>query len=317
MKKGHEVLNVDGIDIEVSNRARLIFPDDGITKGDLIGYYERIAETILPYLRDRLLTMVRYPSGIGEEGFFQKDVDGRVPEWVGRAEVEKERGRITHVVCNSKSTLVYLANLACISMHVTLSRTDRLHNPDQLIFDLDPPEGPEGIEGKGFAPVRKAAQRLRAFLSGLGLESFPKTTGSSGLHVMTPLDRGADFDAVRAFARSVARRLAEIYPDGLTVEQRREKRAGRVYVDVLRNAYGQTAVSAYSVRARPGAPVSCPLYWEELDNRRLDSRKYNLRNVFRRLADTGDAWECAKDKAFSIKEAQSRLKEILEEKGTG
>lgn len=310
MKKGHEVLRVEGIDIEVSNRAKVIFPDDGITKGDLIDYYERIADTILPYLRDRLLTMVRYPSGIKEEGFFQKDVEGRVPEWVDRAQVEKENGRITHVICNNRATLVYLANLACISTHVTLSRIDRLHNPDQMIFDLDPPDG-------NFAAVRKASKRLRAFLNGLGLDAFLKTTGSSGLHVMVPLDRSADFAAVRAFARSVSHRLADMYPGEITVEQRKEKRAGRVYLDVLRNAYGQTAVSAYSVRARPGAPVSAPIRWEELENRKLDSRRYNIRNVFRRLAAGGDPWAAVKAQVFSIKGPQAALDEILEEKKTG
>jgi len=310
VKKGHEVHNVDGIDIEVSNRAKLLFPKDGITKGDLIEYYENIAETILPYLRDRLLTMVRYPSGIGQEGFFQKDVDGRVPEWVGRAEVEKEGGRITHVVCNSRPTLVYLANLACISMHVSLSRIDRIHNPDQMIFDLDPPDG-------DFSPVRKAASKLRVFLGEIGLEAFLKTTGSNGLHVMVPLDRSADFNTIRAFARSITQVLAEMYPDELTVEQRKEKRAGRVYLDVLRNAYGQTAVSAYSVRARPGAPVSAPIHWEELENRGMDSRRYNIRNIFRRLAERGDAWSSLKNKSYSIKAPQMRLNEILEKKGKG
>lgn len=306
MKKGHEILNVDDIDIEVSNRAKLIFPEDGITKGDLIEYYERISETILPYLRERLLTMVRYPSGIGEEGFFQKDVDGRVPDWVDRARVEKESGSITHVVCNNKATLVYLANLACVSTHVTLSRIDRLHNPDQMVFDLDPADS-------DFSPVRKAAKKLKAFLGDIGLEAFLKTTGSKGLHVMVPLDRSADFDNVRAFARSVSHRLAEMYPEELTVEQRKDKRAGRVYLDVLRNAYGQTAVSAYSVRARPGAPVSTPIHWEELGNRGLDSRKYNIRNIFRRLAQTGDAWAPVKAKAFSINGPKARLNEILGE----
>ncbi len=310
MKKGHEILNVDGIEIEVSNRAKPIFPQDGITKGDLIDYYGKVSETILPYLRDRLLTMVRYPSGIGGEGFFQKDVDGRIPDWVDRARVEKESGRITHIVCNNKATLVYLANLACISTHVTLSRIDRLHNPDQMIFDLDPPDS-------DFSPVRKAAKKLRDFLGGIGLECFLKTTGSNGLHVMVPLDRSADFDTVRAFARSVSRRLAEMHPGELTVEQRKDKRAGRVYLDVLRNAYGQTAVSAYSVRARPGAPVSTPIHWEELENRRLDSRKYNIRNIFRRLAQIGDPWASLKNKAFRMEESQTRLNEILEEKRAG
>jgi bifunctional non-homologous end joining protein LigD len=172
-----------------------------------------------------------------------------------------------------------------------------------MIFDIDPADGE-------FSPVRTAARKLRAFLNDLGLEAFLKTTGSKGLHVMVPLDRSADFEMVRAFARSVANRLAEIYPQELTVEQRKDKRTGRVYLDVLRNAYGQTAVSAYSVRARPGAPVSTPLHWEELENRRMDSRRFNIWNIFRRLAQSGDPWAAIKQEAFSIKEPQKQLNEI-------
>ena len=216
MKKGHELLRVNGVEIEVSNRDKLIFPDDGITKGDLIAYYEKVSPIILPCLRDRLLTMERYPAGIKEEGFFQKDIADYFPPWVDRARVEKEDGSLTHVVCNNTATLVYLANLASISAHVTLSRIDRLHNPDQMIFDLDPSEG-------SFNAVRSAARQLRALLAEIGLEAFVKTTGSSGLHVLVPLDRSSDFETVRAFARAVAAHLVQKFPRELTVEQRKGK----------------------------------------------------------------------------------------------
>ena len=304
MKKGHEILEVDGIEIEVSNRDKLIFPYDGITKGDLIAYYEKISPVILPYLKNRLLTMVRYPAGILEEGFFQKDIAGYFPDWIDRARVEKQNGSVTHVVCNNTATLVYIANLACISTHVTLSRIDSLHHPDQLIFDLD-------LDGGDFGLIRSAAIKLRALLAEIGLEAFLKTTGSSGLHVLVPLDRSSDFEAVRTFARSVAVRLSEKFPRELTVEQRKEKRAGRVYLDVMRNSYGQTAASAYSVRARPGAPVSAPIDWEELDDGKLDSRRFNIRNIFGRLENRGDPWEAARDVKFSLENPRVRLAEII------
>lgn len=300
MKKGHELLSVDGVEVEVSNRDKLIFPDDGITKGDLIAYYEKVSPIMLPYLRDRLLTMQRYPAGIKEEGFFHKDISDYFPAWIDRATVEKEGGSITHVVCNNPATLVYLANLASISAHVTLSRVDRLHNPDQMIFDLDPSDG-------SFNAVRSAAKQLRAFLAEVGLEAFVKTTGSSGLHILVPLDRSSDFETVRAFARSAALHLAKKFPRELTVEQRKGKRAGRVYLDVMRNAYGQTAVSAYSVRARPGAPIATPIDWEEIDDMRLDSRSFNMGNIFRRLEARGDPWVAARDIKFSLAKPRKRL----------
>lgn len=303
MKKGHEVLRVGGIEVEVSNRDKLMFPADGITKGDLIAYYERVAPVILPYLRDRPLTMVRYPSGISEEGFFQKDIPDYFPEWVGRAEIRKENGTITQVVCGNAATLVYLANLACISTHVGLSRIDRLQNPDELIFDLDPADGE-------FPPVRKAAVKLRELLAETGLEAFIKTTGSHGVHVLIALDRSADFEQVRSFARLAALHLSRANPKEITIEQRKEKRAGRVYIDTLRNAYGQTAVSAYSVRARPGAPVSAPVEWEEIGAKGFDSRKFNIRNIYRRLDKKGDPWQKAFHSAFSLRGASARLSEI-------
>src|SRR5918994_4955089 len=194
--------------VEVSNPGKVLYPDDGITKGDLVDYYRRVAEFMLPHLRDRPVAMERYPDGIDGQRIFQKDVPDYFPDWVDRTKVEKQGGSLQQVVCQDPATLVYLANQACITPHVFLSRADRLDHPDQLIFDLDP-------EGD-FEDARVAALWLRSLLEELELPSFAKTTGGKGIHLTVPLDRRADFDTVRGFARDVAEELARRHPDRLT-----------------------------------------------------------------------------------------------------
>jgi len=269
--------------VETSNEDKVFFPDSGITKGDLIDYYHRIADVMVRYLKERPLTLHRFPDGIDSDGFYQQNASKYFPEWIDRITVDKEGGTVTHAVCNQAATLVYLANQAAITLHAWMSRTDALRQPDQLVFDLDP-------SGSDFERVCIAAQLVREALEDEGLAAFVMTTGSSGLHVRTPLRRGPDFDAVRAFARTIADRLAEQHPNLLTTEQRKAKRQGRVFLDTVRNAYGQTAVVPYSVRARAGAPVAAPLTWDEVDDPDLTPRRYTLRNMFRRLGQKEDPW---------------------------
>jgi bifunctional non-homologous end joining protein LigD len=202
--------------------------------------------------------MQRFPRGIVDGGFWQQDIPGYFPESIERSAAQKEEGgRVTHVVCNNAATLVYLANQACITQHVWLSRADQLRNPDRMVFDFDPSE-------KDFSPVVSGALALKGLLEEMDLDSFVMTTGSRDLHVVVPLDGGTDFPTVRAFAQNVASVLVSRYPKELTIEQRKDRRQGRVFVDTLRNSYGQTMVSPYSVRAKPGAPVATPLDWDEL-----------------------------------------------------
>lgn len=210
--------------IELSNTDKVFFPADDITKGDLINYYYKIAKTMLPHTEGRPITMHRFPDGMDGEGFYQQEISDYFPDWIERASVKKEGGRVTHVICRNAATLVYLANQACITPHVWLSREDHLNHPDLMIFDLDPP-------ADDFELVRHAAQLLRGFLGELEIESFVKTTGSKGLHVVVPLDKGADFEEVRGFAQSVATALAERESAKLTTEQRKEKRKGRVFLE--------------------------------------------------------------------------------------
>ncbi|MFP4536773.1 MAG: non-homologous end-joining DNA ligase [Dichotomicrobium sp.] len=277
------VVEIDGHEIAVSNRDKLFFPKDGITKGELVDYYRRIADTALPHYRGRPLSMQRFPDGITAEGFFQKNASDYFPGWIDTAELTKEDGTVRHVVVNSPATLVYLADQGMITPHLGLSRVDDVDRPDRLIFDLDPSDN-------DFTKVQAAAARLREAFEALEATPFVQTTGSRGLHVVVPLDRSADFDTVRDGAQHLARILAERHPDDLTVAQRKAKRGNRIYLDTARNAYGQTAVAPYGVRARPGAPVATPLDWDEALAADMAPQKYALGNIFRRLGNKDDPW---------------------------
>jgi len=303
-----ETLQVGNRAVAITHAAKVLFPDDGITKGDLIDYYHKIAPTMLPYLEGRPVMMRRFPRGITGEGFYQKEIGDYFPDWVKRATLPKQAGSTDYVVCDDAATLVYLAEQDCITPHVWLSRVDHPDNPDLLIFDLDPSDG-------DFAPVRQAAYALRDLLSDLGLPVFLKTTGSRGLHVTIPLDRKAGFDPVRAFARDAAAYLAARDPKNLTVEHHKDKRRGRVYIDVMRNGYAQTAVAPYAVRARPGAPVAAPLDWDELKDPKLNARTYTIANVFRRLERKKDPWAGIWRRAASLNEASQRLNAMKKGKG--
>ncbi len=279
--------------MKVTRPHKILFPCDDITKQEFVEYYEKIANTMLPHLRGRPIVMERYPDGIYGNRIFQKNAPRHFPAGIPIATLPKKGGVVRHVLCNDRETLVYLANQAVITPHTWLSRSDEPARPDQLIFDLDP-------SGSQFDVVRGAAKALRELLNRRGLTSFVKTTGSRGLHVLVPLDRGAEFDAVRTFAREVAEELAHGDPDRLTTEVRKDKREGRVFLDVARNAYAQTAAPAYAVRPRDTAPVATPLQWEELDDPGLRPDRYNIRNIFTRLERTGDPWKNLADFAQAL-----------------
>ncbi|MEQ8967871.1 MAG: non-homologous end-joining DNA ligase [Azospirillaceae bacterium] len=294
------VLTLDGRKIAVSNQDKVLFPADGITKGDLVDYYRRVAPTALPHWRGRPVTMQRFPDGIERDGFFQKQAPDHFPGWITRVTLDKEDGTVTHLLIEDAATAVYLADQACITPHLALSRADAADRPDRLVIDLDPSDD-------DFEKVRFAAKTAGDLLAALDLPAFAMTTGSRGLHVVVPLARSAGFDAARAFARDLAGRLADAHPDTLTVEQRRDRRGDRVYLDVLRNAYGQTAVAPYAVRAKPGAPVATPIRWRELDDPRLGPRRWTIANLFRRLGQTEDPWAGIDRRAVAMDTARDRL----------
>ena len=285
--------------VALSSLDKVLFPDAGITKGDLVEHYRRVAGRMLPHVKGRPVSMQRFPDGIDADGFYQKDAPDYFPDWIRRVTVEKKGGTVEHAVVDDAATLVYLANQNCITPHVWLSRADRLHHPDRLIFDLDPP-------GEDFESVRFAAGALRDLLGELGLVPFPMTTGGRGIHVLVPLDRKADFDAVRDFARDAAGLLAARHPDRLTTEVRKNKRRGRLFLDVMRNSYAQTAVPPYAVRARPGAPVAMPIGWRELSALPLGGATWNTRNVAARLRKK-DPWQGLSRRARSLSGPRRKL----------
>lgn len=297
---GSRVIEAGGREIEISHPDKLLFPDDGITKFDVAEYYLKVSGIALRHYRDRALSMHRYPDGIDGDGFFQKNISNYFPDWVERATLAKKDGQVTHVVANDAATLVYLADQACITPHLALSRIDRPEHPDRLVIDLDP-------SNEDFAKVRETARYLGGFLADLGLSAFVQTTGSRGLHVLVPLDRKAAFDEVREFSHRVCRTLAARHPELMTVEQRKAKRGDRVFLDDLRNAYGQTSVAPYAVRARPGAPIATPLEWNELGNGTLSPRKYCIANIFRRLGQRDDPWADMARHAQGLGKARRRL----------
>jgi bifunctional non-homologous end joining protein LigD len=261
--------------VKITNRDKVLFPDDGITKGQLVDYYAAIAPRMLPHVRDRPLTMERFPDGIGGVRIMQKNVSKYFPEWIPRASVAKHGGSVTHVLANDAATLAYLGNQASITQHVWSSRIDRPNEPDQMIFDLDPTQD-------DFAEVRRTALLLRDLLTDLGLVPFVKTSGSRGLHVVVPLRRSKPFEAVRDAAAAIAERTAAQRPSLLTTEFMKNKREGRIFIDINRNAYAQTAVAPYSVRARRGAPVAVPLSWDEVSEAALRPDGFSMRDALER-----------------------------------
>ncbi|NUR42171.1 MAG: ATP-dependent DNA ligase [Streptomyces sp.] len=264
--------------VEVHRPDKVLFPGSGetkeYTKGDLADYYRAVAPFMLPHLRGRPLMLERHPDGVDGPRFMQKNTPESYPDWVTRVEVPKEGGTVRHTVCDDSATLLHLADQACLTLHRWLSRVGRLERPDRMVFDLDPSD-----EGDDFAPVRSAAELLGELLDELRLPSALMTTGSRGLHVVVPVNGHDDFDEVRAFAKDVADLLVAGHPDRFTTAARKKDRGDRLYLDIQRNAYAQTAVAPYTVRARPGAPVATPMSWSQLDDPGLDARRWTIEDA--------------------------------------
>lgn len=302
-----ETMKVGSHTFTVANLDDVIFPEIGITQGDLIEVYRRLADIMLPHLAGRPLTMQRFPDGIQNEGFYQREAPSYFPDWITRVPVTvgEDDGEQPEVVCDSEATLVYLVDQGMVTPHVWLSQADKLHRPDKMIFDLDPPDS-------DFEPVRLAAESLQDLLEDLGLTPFVMTTGSRGAHVVVPLDRSADFDSVRDFASDAANVLTRRHPDRLTIEMRKENRGDRLFLDYLRNSYGQNSVAPYAVRAKPGAPVATPIDWAELSDPDLHSQSYSVDNIFRRLGQKEDPWKEIMRHARSLHESRDRLDEMMD-----
>jgi bifunctional non-homologous end joining protein LigD len=297
---------VGGRTVEITHPDRVLFPDDGITKADLAEYHHRVAPTLVGHLADRPIMLQRFPEGIDGQGFYQKEGGRGVPGWVRLFEVRKEGGTVNHPVVDDEATLLALTNLGTISFHRWPARTDDIEHPDLLLVDLDP-------SSDDFTGVKQAAHWTREVLEELDLAAYLQVTGSRGIHVVTPVDRGAPTEAAAAFAQHVARLLALRHPDELTDEGRKAKRRGRLYVDVARNGWAQTAVAPYSVRPRAGAPVATPITWDELDDPDLRPDGFTVATVPERLERIDDPWAGMARHARSLESRWERLERLVTE----
>ena len=266
----------------ISHPEKVLFPDDGITKGEMAAYYELVAPLMLPHLRGRPVTMERFHRGIGTKGFFQKNLN-KGPEWLERVAVPKKDGIVNYPVITDERGILWLANQNCITPHVWPSRVPDLLHPDICVFDLDPLEENPVV-------LRNATLLLRDMLAELGCKSWVKTSGSKGYHVVVPLDGSAQCGEVAHFAHSLGRVMVERDPAHLTQEFYKADRGGRILIDTGRNEFGATYAATYAVRPKPGAPISAPCTWEELESGRAEPRAFTLRGMAQRLAAVGDLW---------------------------
>jgi bifunctional non-homologous end joining protein LigD len=268
--------------VPFTNLDKVFWPDDGATKGDLIDYHRRIAPWLLAYLRDRPLVMTRYPDGIAGKSFFQKDAPSWVPGWVRTEQMWSEHAEreVNYFVCDDLESLLYVINMGTIPLHVWSSRVADLQHPDWCILDLDP-------KGAPFTDVVTLALEIRAICDELALPAFPKTSGSSGLHVLLPLGGRLTFEQSRMFAELIARLVVQRRPAIATITRNVRAREGKVYVDFGQNGHGRLLVSPFSVRPLPGAPISMPLRWSEVDGR-LDPRRYTIHNAEARMRRLGE-----------------------------
>jgi bifunctional non-homologous end joining protein LigD len=281
----------------LTHKDKILFPKSGITKQQVFQYYDNIADRMLRYLKNRPLTMQRFPKGIGEEGFFQKNAPDYFPAWLPTIKVKKKDGWVNHIVCNSRDTLLYLVNQYVVTFHVALSKVENIDYPDKLIFDIDPPKG-------NFQLAVKAAKALRVLLEEkLQLKAYVMTSGSEGLHIAVPLKANKHFDVTHNFTKTIANYICNNNPTEFTTAIRKNKRKGRLYIDFLRNSYAQTSVVPCSIRALENAPVATPLHWDELNDTTLNAQYYTINTIFKRLETTNDPWQNFEQNAKDISNA--------------
>ena len=287
------------ITVACSSVDRIVFPDAGLTKGDVIAYYRDIADEMLPELRARPLTLERFTKGLAAGGFYQKHYQKHFPSWIGKVAMGSKT-KVVYPMCDQSAALVYFANQGTLAFHVATSRSESLGKPDQIVFDLDPPEN-------GFDLARRTAKAVRELLTEVDLPAFVKTSGSKGLHVVVPTDGKSGFDEVHALCNRASARLIERHPDLITTEFYKKDRKGRLFLDVMRNAPGATVVAPWSVRGRPGAPVSAPITWAEVDDPSLFPDGIRLPDVRARIKRHGNPWSELRSREGSVTTALKKL----------
>ena len=285
----------------ITHPEKVLFPDEGITKGEMASYYDAIAPLMIPHIIGRPVTMERYPSGIGAKGFMHKNVSKGFPEWLERVEAPKKDGTVHYPVVRDTRSLLWIANQNCITPHVWTSRAPNLYHPDVCVFDLDPSKDDEPDV------LRSTALGVRQLLAEIKLNSWVKTSGSKGFHIVVPLDAKARFGEVSRFAHAVAKVLIERHPDTLTQEFAKKDRGDRILLDVGRNGYSATFAAPYAIRPKPGAPVSAPCTWQEVEQGRVGPRTFTLRTMPERVTAIGDVWSDMPGSGFSVGRAMELL----------
>lgn len=278
---------VEGKKVRLTNLDKMMWPGDGITKAGLIKYYADMAEVLLPHLKDRLFIMSRYPDGIDGEMFYQKDCPTYAPEWLNVFPVDSpDVGKvINYIVCNDLPTLMWLANQACIELHIWLARIPRINYPDIMVFDLDP------FPPAGFADTLEIALLVKEALEQFNLTGYPKTSGATGLHIFVPIEPEYTYQEVRDAVEFISRQIHAVFPQKTTMERLIVDRGGKVYLDYLQNTRGKTMTFQYSLRPQPGAPVSTPLTWDEVKKGQVRPEDFRMDNIKERLKEVGDLYK--------------------------
>jgi bifunctional non-homologous end joining protein LigD len=299
IRKGKRVLKLSNLD-------KPFWPEEGITKGDLLAYYRAVAPVLVPHLRDRPFTMKRYPDGWKGNHFFQKDAPKHMPDWIptrdyrSTSRESREKRTISYPLVNDELALLWMVNMGCIDMNTWYSRVDKPERPDWVLFDLDP------SDDVGFPETVEVALLVKAILDGVGLRSFAKTSGADGMHVLVPVERRWTYDDTREFAEIVARALASTHRGLVTTEWQKAKRRG-VLIDSNQNGEGKTIASVYSVRPKEGAPVSTPLRWDEV-NLSLDPSAFTMEAVLERVQRDGDLFEGVLTEKQSLSKALAAVR---------
>ena len=304
-------LKVGKVIVHLTNQQKIYFPQDKLSKGHVVNYYNDVAGIMLPYLKDRPQSMNRFPNGINSSGFFQKDIDvEKSPAWLQTQSVyaASTQENVDYLICNNKETLLYMANLGCIEINPWNSRIKKIDNPDWMVIDLDP----EKID---FIHVVEAANEVKSFFDNLEVECYCKTSGATGLHIYIPLGAKYDYETVRKFAQVVAQNIHLRLPEITSIERSPKRRQGKVYIDYLQNSRGQTLAAPYSLRPKPGATVSTPLEWREVTKKLLPS-DFTIKNILKRLDRKGDLWKPVMGKGINLSKIVKQLqdKELIKTK---
>lgn len=294
---------VNGRALALTNLGKVYWPEDGITKAELVAYYTQVAPYLLPYLRGRPLVLTRYPDGIHGKWFYHKDAPVGTPSWIPTWPTEAEDGRVLRfLVVQEEAALTYVANLGAVELHPWLSRCDSPDTPDWAVIDLDP------AEGTTFGDVLILARLVRQLLAAVRVVGFPKLSGATGIHIFCPCNPGHTYQETAAFCEAVGRVLLKVYPQKVTLERAVARRTGKVYVDYLQNRRGQTITAVYGLRPLPGAPVSIPVTWEELEG---NPPRHSIRTIWQRLEQVGDLFAPVLSTAQDLRRPTAELNAML------